>query len=63
VLVVDFDHEFWSQQLPGEVLAVTPAALAAWHTMRGFTDGQFCLGPAPPRVGGERVLSIRHELF
>src|SRR5215472_14094206 len=62
VLVGHFDHEFGSQRFPREVLALTPAALAARHTMPGFTDCEFSLRPAPPRVGSERVLSIRREL-
>ena len=63
VLVGDFDHQFGSQWLPREVLPLAPAALAARHTMPGFTGWEFPLGPVPPRVRTERVLPIRHELL
>src|SRR6516225_10080874 len=63
VLLGDFDHQFGSQRLPREVLALTPAALAARHTMAGFTGCEFPLGPVPPRVRSKRILPIGHELL
>src|SRR6516225_8829281 len=63
VLVGDFDHQFGSQRLPREVLALTPAALPPGHTPPALTACEFPLGPAPPRVGGERVLPKGHELL
>src|SRR5213593_2842244 len=34
MLVSHFDHQFGPQRLPREVLALAPAALAAWHATR-----------------------------
>ena len=52
VLVSDFDHQFGTQRLPRQVLALAPAALAARHAMFGFTARWCLLGPMLSR--GER---------
>src|SRR5258708_22761737 len=48
VLVSDFNHKLRAQWLPGQVLALAPAALASWHPMAGFLD--YGLIPALPRM-------------
>src|SRR5262245_55949279 len=37
VFVSDFDHQLGPQRLPGQVLALAPAALASRYAMPGFT--------------------------
>src|SRR6202035_3355270 len=54
VFVSDFHHQFGTQWLPRQVLALAPAALATRHAMRGFTACGFMLRPLSPRVCGER---------
>src|SRR6516225_11358430 len=36
MLICDLNHEFRSERFPGQILALTPAALAARHSTAGF---------------------------
>src|SRR5687767_10328472 len=35
VIVADLDHELRPERLPGQILALTPAALTTWHPPTG----------------------------
>ena len=63
MVVRDFDHQLGTQRLPGQVLALAPAALATRHAMLGFADCGSRLGPVLPRMGGEGVLAVGTEVF
>src|SRR5262245_28768757 len=62
VVVSDFDRQLGTERLPGQVLALAPAALATRYTMLSFVC-ESMLGPVFPRVSGERVLAVRREEF
>ena len=62
VVVSDFDYQLRPQRLPGQVLALAPAALAAGHAMLSFIRDSM-LGPVFPGMSGERVLAVRREEF
>src|SRR5579863_10472355 len=58
VLVCDFDNQFGPQRLPRKILALAPAALAAWHAMPGAAIGWSMFRPSLPGVICEGVLPI-----
>src|SRR5262249_37698157 len=63
VLVSDFHHQFGTQRLPRQVLALAPAALTTGHAMFGFTARRSMLSPILPRVSGQRILAVWSEEF
>ena len=63
VLVSNFHHQLGSQWLPGQVLALAPAALAAWHTFDAFIGRTFFIRPRLPRVSIERVFTVGVQKF
>lgn len=63
VVVSDFHYKFGSQRLPGQVLALTPTALATRHALDTFIAGISMICPLFPRVTGKRVSTIGFEEF
>src|SRR5262249_47474237 len=63
VFVSDFDDQFGPQRLPGKILALAPAALAAGYATPGFVVCRVVLGPCLPGVASERILSIWGEVL
>jgi hypothetical protein len=63
MVVRDFNDQFRTERLPGQVLALAPAALAARYAVLGFTILWCMLGPILPRVSAESVLTIGSEEF
>ena len=65
VIVSHFHHQFGSQWFPRQVLALTPAALAARHAMGdfAFTGLASVFRPLLPWVTDKRILAIRVKEF
>src|SRR6516225_1755279 len=63
MLISNFHHELGPQWLPGQVLALTPAALASRHPMPGVAAFRSVLCPEFPGMIGQRVAAIRREVF
>src|SRR5215471_1611871 len=60
VVVCDLYDQLGAHRLPGQVLALTPAALTSGHALRssGFIWLGSVFGPSPPGVSGERIFPI-----
>ena len=58
VLIGNFHHELRTQRFPGEVFALTPAAVSARHPL---TRLGYCIGPCTPGMILERVFAVRRE--
>jgi len=56
VFVCHFHYQLRTQRLPGEILALAPAALAAGHALVRLSRG-----PELPRMIHKRVLAVRFE--
>ena len=63
VLIGHLDDEFGTQRLPGEILALAPAALAAGHAMFGGTGRFIWILPILPGVIAQSILAIGREEF
>src|SRR6185503_21124226 len=58
VIVSDLEHELRAHGFPRQILALTPAALAAGHS-----TFDHALGPVFPGMMLERILPIRRQKF
>src|SRR5215471_8137823 len=65
VLVRNFYYEFGPHWFPGQILALTPAALPARHALRnsGFIGLGSVFRPGFPGVSDERVFTIGLQKF
>src|SRR5579863_9133212 len=61
VVVGHFDDQFRTQWFPRQILALTPAALAARHPLGLLALGTFAFCPCLPWVGCQSILSIGRE--
>src|SRR5215813_12190356 len=67
VLVRNFYYEFGPYWFPGQILALTPAALPAGHALidahSGFSGLSSVFRPGFPRMSRERVFAIGLQKF
>ncbi len=59
MLVRDLNYQFWTERLPGKILALAPAAFAAGHAM--FAVDFFGAFPILPWVIAQGILAVGRE--